>query len=400
MPEEAIAEAPVTTPPPPTSGGSDALIQQMQQMDSYMGSPIKEPPKESPKPDKSEPPKGGTPAKDTATGKFVKAEKVEPPKPPEKQAPAELRKAYESLKSEYETHKSSTAKQLSEAQAKMAELEKRPFLTKEQQSRYDALEKRAKELEANLYAQDYSQSPEYADKYQKRWQAKYAEAKNEVSSLKIPLPTQEGEEPKFRQATQADFERVRSIQSRAARLDAAEQLFGNRAHLVMEYCKDLDDIERAANEEISSKRANYESDMRSRMENQGKFQSEMLASAKHAEQQFGEKWPKWFGKSDDPEEQKAWEEGLAFVDDEPKDETPQQRGFRLATFRLFAASHQRNVFRINKLEKALSDAQETIKKLQGSDPGAEDGGAGGEKTESKPGGTAGLMADFADDKMR
>lgn len=353
------------------------------------------------KPDKPADAKAAAPKPDAAkpqeqpkdeSGKFVA-------KQPEKlDGPAQLRKRLAEVESDLTKTRAEKESTVKELQTKMADLEKRPFLTKEQQARYDALEKRSKELEAQLYARNYAESPEYKEKFQKRWQNKYAENVAEVRRLQIKSKDPETGEEKFRPATDADFELVRSVRgSRIARLEMAESLFGNRANIVADYANELDAIEREAGQEVEQRRAKFDEEMAQRGNQMQEFSTKASQSAQQTEAQLAEKYPTWFGKSEDADEQTAMEKGLAFVDgtsSEADKMTPEERGSKLAVLRMWAAAFPRNVHRIQKQEAEIAELKAQIAKLQGSDPGATGEHGSVEKTTDEPKGTAGLLKDF------
>ncbi len=399
MPDEPIvAPAAAETAPetPPSKGGTASL---MSEMDSMMGGgePAKEPekpaePKEPKASEKPAPAKPATPPKDES-GKFVA--KAEPAK---EKDPVQLRKRLAEVESDLTKTRAEKESTVGELQRKMAELEKRPFLTKEQQEKYNALEDRSKQLEAQLYARSYSESPEYKEKYQKRWQARYESAVREVGRLQVKRTDENGEES-TRLATQADFERVRALRgSEAAQLDEAESIFGNRASLVVKYCNELDSIEQQAQEDVATRRAKYDEEMAQRGHQSQKFVETVQQAASATESQLAEKYPEWFGKSDDPEIEAAMKKGLGFVDStsaEADKLDPAERGSRVATIRLLAGAFPRNALRIKRLEKQLEDANAKVSKLQGTDPGEGGDGGAAEKKSDGPVGTAGLAAEFA-----
>jgi hypothetical protein len=276
-------------------------------------------------------------------------------------------------------------------------LEKRPYLTKEQQDRYNALEERSKHLEAQLYARSYAESPEYKEKYQKRWQARYESAVREVGRLQVKGTDQNGDAT-TRPASQADFERVRALRgSEAAQLDEAESIFGNRASLVVKYCNELDAIENQAQEDVATRRAKYDEEVTQRGQQSQKVGEAVMQSASATENNLREKYPDWFGKSEDPEIEAAMQKGLGFVDSSAAEAdklTPEERGSRLAMIRVWAGAFPRNVLRIQRQDAEISELKSKLAKLQGTDPG--EGGEGGaaEKKSEGPAGTAGLMAEF------
>ena len=219
-----------------------------------------------------------------------------------------------------------------------------------------------------------------------------------MAKLQVRTTNPETGEETNRMATQADFERVRSLRgSEAAQLDEAENIFGKRATLVVKYCNELDAIEQQAQEEVQTRRAKFDEEVAQRGNKFQEFNSAIQKAASETEQQMQTKYADWFGKSDDPEIDAAMKKGLDFVDATSADAdklTPEERGSKLAMIRMWAAAFPRNVHRIQKQAAEIEELKSQIAKLQGSDPGA--GGEGGspEKTSDAPKGTEGMLADF------
>lgn len=404
MPEETIAAppptetSPATAPTPSPSPVRTGTASLMDDMDSMMGKPSESKPEDKPVAEKPKEAVKTAPPKDDS-GKSVKP--AEPPKIElvKEKDPVQLRKRLAEVESDL--HKTRTEKEttVGELQRKMAELEKRPYLTEEQQKRYTALEERSKQLEAQLYARSYAESPEYKEKYQKRWQARYETAVRELSGLQVKTKDHETGEETVRPATQADFERVRGLRgSRVAQIHEAKRLFGEDYNIVIDDCRELDAIEQQAAEDVSTRRAKYDEEMAQRGQQSQQFGNTVQQSATATEASLREKYPDWFGKSDDPEIEAAMQKGLGFVDStsEQADKlTPEERGQRVATIRILAGAFPRNVIRIQRQEAEISDLKAKLAKLQGTDPG--EGGETGsdeKKSANVTAGTAGLMAEF------
>jgi hypothetical protein len=382
------AVAPVSAP---AKTGTSAL---MDDMETVMGKPdAVEPAKEPAKPVESAKPT--TPPKDEA-GKFVA--KAKDKEEPHGRDPNALRKRLAEVEADLNKTRAEKESTVAELQRKMVDLEKRPFLTDDQRKRYESLETRSKEMEAQLYAKSYADSPEYKEKYQRRWLAKYESSVREVGRLQVKSVNPDTGEESTRPASQQDFERVRALRSsEAAQLDEAERIFGNRASLVVKYCNELDGIEQLANEEVTTRRAKYDEEMAQKESQQGETQKTMQTAAQARETELLDKYPEWFGKSEDPEMETAMKQGLDYVDAASVDLdkiSPDERGKRAAVIRLWASSFPRNVKRIQSLESKLAERDAKIAKLQGTDPGAGGDGPAPDKVAESVVGTAGLAAEF------
>jgi hypothetical protein len=385
------AVAPVSAP---VKTGTSAL---MDDMETVMGKPeAAEPDKEPAKPEKAaEPAKSAVPPKDES-GKFVAKPKDKDE--PHGRDPNALRKRLAEVEADLNKTRAEKESTVAELQRKMSDLEKRPFLTDDQRKRYESLETRSKELEAELAAVAYANTEDYRNKYQKRWQAKYESSVREVGRLQVKSVNADTGEESTRPASQQDFERVRALRSsEAAQLDEAERIFGNRASLVVKYCNELDGIEQQANEEVATRRQKYDEEMAQKQSQQGETQKTMQTAAQARETELLEKYPEWFGKSEDPEMESAMKQGLDYVDSASTDINklpPDERGKRLAVIRLWAGSFPRNVRRIQALEAKLAEREAKIAKLQGTDPGAGGDAPSPDKLAETVVGTAGLAAEF------
>ena len=392
MPDELIAApSPEPSPAPASPASQTGTASLMSEMDTLMGPPTEAPKPEAKKPEAAKPEAKPVPPKDES-GKFVA--KVEPVK---EKDPVLLRKRLAEVESD-----------LNKTRSTMAELEKRAALSGEQQRRLERLEQiekdliserdSKKQLEAHLYARSYADSPEYQEKYQKRWQARYAAAVRELGGLQVKTIDPDTGDEKIRPATQADFERVRGLHgSRVAQTHEAKKLFGEDYNIVMDDCRELDAIEQQAQEEIASRRSKFDQDMAQHGEQSQRFAQTVQESASQTESQLREKYPEWFGKSDDPDLETATQKGFEYVDSttsQAEQLSPESRGQRLALIRMWAASFPRNVAAIQKLKSELDIERAKVAKLQGSDPG--EGGAAGEGEKKPDGvvGTASLVKDF------
>jgi len=393
MPETITAAPPPQSTPPPQPSPSPApqiASQQsgtaslMEDMDSYMAKPSPEP--------KSE--KATEPKQDQTKQPDLKPQIA----PVKEKDPIQLRKRLAEVESDLTKTRAEKEQTVSELQRKMADLEKREFLTDDQKKRYGDMEQRTKSLEAALYSRNYSESPEFKDKYQKRWHAKYESAVKEVGRLNLKVTDPETGDEKYRPATQSDFERVRMLRgSEVAQLDEAEKIFGNRASLVVKYCNELDSIEQAAQEDVATRRERYDQEMQQAQEMQGRAGQMTIQSAQATEAMMAERYPAFFGKSEDPELEAAMKKGMEFVDTTTSTAgnlNPEERGQRLAVIRMWAGAFPRNAARINKMESELTELRAKLAKLQGTDPGAGGDSPSPDKKSDDPKGTAGLMAEF------
>jgi hypothetical protein len=357
-------------------------------------------PKPAPSPEKSKPEAGkespGKPAPSPAPEK-------------EEKDPVKLRIAHKKLKEEYETFKQSQATERQSLASKLAELEKKPFLTPEQQARYDALEKRQQDLEAELYARDFQESPEFKTKYQEKWNKQWKDAVEDVKGMQVKYSEQiqrDGElisEEKTRAATQRDFERVFALRnSRAEQRTLAKQLFGEDAAAVLEYTQKLYSIEESGQQEISEKRNTYDQKRRQFQEKEQGFAKTFDATHSEFEQLLVQKYPQNFG--DDPENPEAVDamnKALTMLDGFAQERaklSPEERGKlaakQAALIRRYAASFPRALVMLKKKDDIIAAKDAELARYRKTDPGEIEGGGGGGALEKKPMGSDDLAEGF------
>lgn len=335
----------------------------------------------TPTPAKTEPTKPAAPATPAAKP----PEKPDPNKPPVpasaldwNTAPAQFRTAFQKLKSEFDAKTTEYTQQLATTTRQMQELQAREFLTPEQKTRYTQLEERQQKLEAELYSRDYRESPEFQEKYQKKADRVFQTVQNELKGLQVT--DAEGAEP--RAATFADFQRVRALgESQVEQRRTAKAMFGEDADVVLGLARELKGIEDAANEEIETKRAGFQTERQ-------KFQEQSRNDFQSSQQQFvtfdktlAEKFNKFFGPLEGNDEfNKALQQGTEFVDANSRGfttKTPAERAQTAAIIRRWATVWPANQILLKQKDAKIAELEATILKLQGSDPGAggESGGA-------------------------
>lgn len=286
---------------------------------------------------------------------------------------APLREELANIKAKYAELEKTHANAQREQQEKIRAFEKQETLTADHKKQLE----RAKNLEAELYARDYTESPEYKNKYQSRWDKVSANAFRDVRllTIKTTVPTEDGgTEEKSRAATPQDLQRVLNAASRIEAEDLADELFGKRAGTVMKYRDDLEAIREEANTEVDNRRKTFDSDRQKAIENWNNQQKQALAIRDEQTRMLQEQYPEWFGDGWETEdEKKALKEGLELVDRQIEDPVELQR--TLATLRLAAAAFKPAKKLIDRLRAENTQLKDDLGKYRKSDPGS--GGAGG-----------------------
>jgi len=301
-----------------------------------------------------------------------------------KTAPANFRAAHEKLQQESARQTTELNTKIATTESKMRELEKREFLTPEQKEQYKRLDERQKQLEAELYSRNYQESPDF----KKKWDAKSREVWDRISanlkSLQVDL------EGTPREATFSDVQKVKLAldESEAAMFDVAEQMFGKKAPIITSLVTRLKGIEDEARAEVKQKRDGWEQEIKT---NEQKRQEEGQTYIRLQSEFDAQISQKYFPQiADNPDYNKALEEGLKFIDTHTGNygkQTVEQRAKTTAIIRRMAASVPAKDVLISQLTAKNTELETLVKKLQGSDPGAggDDSGGGGGGSEPSSG---------------
>lgn len=411
------------TPPTPAiapaSGGGSALSDLIKDDDSPPAPPAPTP-AATPDADKTPPaapaapkPPAAPPAPPKPAPTPPRRPKPAPPTPAEKAldwktAPEQFRTAHEKLlqtkqaiETEYQQFKTTNATQQSEVQRKLADLEKKRYWTPEDESKYASLERRSKDIEAELYARDFEASPQYKAEFTEKWNEAYTDAVNAVVSMEVTVKGDDGEE-KTRSATKRDFESIRALTGDpSAQRKLAKQLFGEDADIVLGHTRTLVGIEKDAAKAVAAKRGEYEANLKTYLENSQNVSRAQHQASEAAEQDLIKTHPQFFG--DDPNDPKAGEalkRGLEFVDNSYSREatakmTPMQLAERATVLRYMAGAFPRLCSTIKRLQADNASKDEELKKYRGTDPGAGGDGPASAPTDKKNEGTKSLEEQLA-----
>ncbi len=289
-------------------------------------------------------------------------------------------RVYEAKKKAWAEKESSYTAKTAELEKKIAELSNKPNPTVADDAKLKALEARLaeRETEAKTYRQrleerDYIQSAEYQEKFLKPWNAVHDEAFAFVEGLHVLDP--DSGEP-ARQATKADFEKVKAtpIQQRRA---VAKALFGeDLAGDVVDYVKELDRIGKGAQEAVANHSRNFEKiSTERRLAQEG--ESKKFNQIEQAERsELEQKFPDYFSvehHNENPEYRAALEQGYSQYDDmvanfskKSAEEQASNKVLARAWFAAFPLMHKQ----VETLKGQVASLTEELSKLRGTDPGA------------------------------
>jgi tryptophan 2,3-dioxygenase len=325
-----------------------------------------------------------------------------------KTSPEQFRTAHEktlqakqAIEAEYTAFKATSVMQQSDVQRKLADLEKKRFWTPEDEAKYASLERRGKDIEAELYARDFEASPQYKAEFTEKWNEAYTDAVNAVVSMEVTVRGDDGEE-KTRSATKRDFESIRALAGDpSAQRKLAKQLFGEDADIVLGHTRALVGIEKDAAKAVTKKRTEYESNLKTYLENSQNVSRAQRQASEAAEQDLIKTHPQFFGDNpNDPKENEALKRGLEFVDNSYSREAtakmnPMQLAERATVLRYMAGAFPRLCATIKRLQADNTSKDDELKKYRGADPGALGDSPASSPTDKKNEGTKSLEEQLA-----
>lgn len=392
MSEETLtAPAVQTTPVPENPQGSQSFVDEFTSM-LTPPAPAETPPPEAGKP--TEPPKETGPPAQPAEAPSETRPPEEPPKPAQTKDPVSLRKRLAEIEKEYSGYKLTAKDEQEKLARKIAEFEKRKFLTPEQEEHFSKLEARAKQLEAELESRDYKESRDFQTKHKSRWDRAYALAYEEVQGMQIDGP--EG----IRTASKADFDQVMQAGPTVYR-QLAKELFGEDSATVIAHRNAIKLIEAEAAHDAKQHRENYEQTLQNRRLEAQRRHEHFRTVVEKYDAQLVEKNKELF--SEDPADKEANEimqKGLKFVDDSASQEwTDDERAGRTIMIRRMAGTFPKLVLLNRRASARIAELEKKVASLQGTDPGAAgEGGegapAGGDAKNNDLGGIDALIKEF------
>lgn len=324
-------------------------------------------------------PKPTAPAKPAESKTPASPAKPSGDKPPQsvhveavKEGPPELRKRLAEIQQKYAGLEKTAANRERELNEKIAAFEKRRYLSPDEQKQYESTLERAKKLEADYYAMNFRESPEFKDKYEAKYAKRAQQALADVKEMKVVVKGPDDQDT-VRAATPADWGRVLNANSNPEAARIARELFGEDAPLVLQHREALRQIEEQANEEVENRRKNFDAD---RQKQFGEFKTKTETHQRiHDEYDAAlvQKYPQFFAENPEkPEEVAALRKGIDFVDAALKDTSGniEEHARKAAVLRRWAGAFPLLVHRINSLEAQLAQQTEDLGKYRESDPGS------------------------------
>lgn len=394
-----------TAPAAPTSAepGSDDLVASlMADMNPTPAAPPAEPtptaqpaaPAAKPASDKpTTPPAGETPKEKPATPAAKPAAPAQPAKPIDIDDPkvpaAELRKHLKQLQADLQQTKTEKETTISGLQSKLKQLESRKFWSEDDEKKHGEMTQRLNALEADLYARDFTKSPEY----QKQFVTKINEQAKDALDMVKTLQTLDdsGDE---RQGNWDDITRLMGAANNAERRRMAKELFGENFQDALDAVMPMVETQKQAEAAVKSKSENYHSEMKQREQQSQQIQQFIT----ERQGDIAEKFPNIFKPEEtDTESQGLLNKGFSFVDEstQKQDMDVNERAARIAMIRSWAGAFPRLVNDLTKKDARIAELEGQISKLRGSDPGdGGDTGGGGSFATSDDGGSDDLAREI------
>lgn len=343
----------------------------------------------------SKPPESVKVAEKTPKPAEAKPVAPEKPKEPEFKTPKELRDAYNKKNQEFDEFKKLHENTKKELTDKVSALEKKKFWTPEDEKKFTALNQELEQRRGELYTRDYASSPEFKEKYEKRWQNSYQSAVGKVNGIAVKVE-KDGEVTE-RQATEADFNRLLNAPPQE-QFALARGLFGDASFYVLGEVNALKQIEREGKEAIAAKETGWKAELEQQSKSQEEYHRTLNQSREEAERELIAKHPTIFGSEGlDEAATKAYQKGQEFLSSlqDTSKMPPQERGYRAALLKTWAAAFPLENHRRRMAEAEIVTLKEKLASLGKSDPGEGLTPTGGGAPEPKgPQNTSDLSAEF------
>lgn len=324
---------------------------------------------DKPSPDK--PSTGKQPEKDSEQD--TSASIAETKQPGKKVSPsAELRTAYEALKLK---HKQLEAEHQALRNAPPKEDPERKSL----EDRLSEREKRLADLENEIRFSAYERSQEYKEKFEQPFVDAYQTGRAKVATLKIT-----DADGNYRQATPEDFDRIARIMDDDTAAEAAAEMFGNRAPVVLYHRERVQELNASRIKAIEDYKKLGGEREKQWQEQTAKQREQIGKLWKQANTEAIEKYPHFFKPIDgDDEGNQLLEQGFQMADAAFSDNgnmTPEQRVKLHSAIRNRAAGFSRLAYQNKQLTAKIAELEQKLSEYESSEPGQGEGG--GKKTET------------------
>lgn len=324
-----------------------------------------------------------------------------PDKPAEPDKTAAAAPAKETIKdpkqlrerlAQVEKERDSSSNEISTLKNKIQEYERKGYDTTALSEQLAREQKEKTELMAQVRALKREASPEFKDKWDKPFDQAAAYAKRFVEQLSV---NNEDGEP-ARQATWDDFVALYRLPYNKA-IAAAKTYFGDAAPGVIQHLTDLQKMDFQRGEALKQEQAQWEATEKAETARAVQQREFIEKTWSTVNKDISERHPDWYLEDPkDDEGNKLLKQGYELVDSKPA--SLQEKIVQDAHIRLKAAAFPRLVYKLNRLQEKLEDAEATIAEMKGSKPGSVQKPSSGDSA-NKPKertGMSGLRSDLAD----
>lgn len=288
---------------------------------------------------------------------------------------SELRKHLKQLQADLHQTKTEKETTVSGLQSKLKQLEGKKYWSEDDEKNHAGLTQRLTALESDLYARDFTKSPEYQKQFVEKINAQAKDAMDLVKTLQTVDDA--GNE---RAGAWQDITRLMGAENNAVRRRMAKELFGENFQDALDAVMPMVDTQKQSEAAVKSKSENYQTELKQRdeaMTAQQKQVADMVASHSAS---IAEKYPTIFNAGDDKDAEAALKKGFDFVEEcsTKQEMDANERSVRIAMLRSWAGAFPRLVSDNGKLVSENAALKAELEKLRGSDPGAggESGGGG------------------------
>ncbi len=345
---------------------------------------------------KNEEPKAELKPEDEEKPKISQEKDTKPPEEPKEEKPvkaAELRTAYENLKTKVAKEYEPKLKRLPELEAKLKELESRDESAgKATQERIASVEKRNAELESHIRFVDYEKSKEYSEQFQKPYEEAWGTALRELKGLTMKVADPNTGEEATREVTQADIAYFANLDP-AVRRTEINRLFPEDKEEVKRHINQISHLAQKADEAKKKARENAETHAKTAAEQHQQSQQARTKFWQESNAKFAEKYPQWFAKAEaDEEGNTLFDRGTALADlaFDPQSLTPERVEFlpkafkeQIASGKPFspqqlvqlhaiirnkAANHDRLIHQNKALTAQVAELEKSLKQYEKSSP--------------------------------
>lgn len=278
----------------------------------------------------------------------------------------------------YEGFKKSTAQKLAEYEKKLSDLQSKPNPTVADDSKIKAMEARIAEIEGEaksakqkLAEYDYRNSEDFQTKFVQTFKKVYERGVQFTKGLKVLDDLGEVS----RDATQQDFDEIRSLPAQQRRKVATER-FGDAAFDVLQYIAKMDEIRSDADEALQNHEKNHEKTVAERKAKEETDAKAFDGFKGAVQRELESKYPEYFSPDhykDQPELKQHLEDGYKFVDEVASNSSKMDRedlAANTSVIRARAGAFPLMWARVEALKAENAKLKEELGGVAASDPGS------------------------------